>query len=126
MDRFRSLCKVFVGSGVLLMSSACCSSERRLHVSQERVDLSVGDSVRIQWSVSSGSDGSFVCYPVTHYESFEAPERFRWESSDRRIATVDATGMIRGVEPGVAVVVGITGNLRESTRVTVRAVSAAP
>jgi hypothetical protein len=67
---------------VLLILPGCCSAERRLRVSEDRATLVVGDSVRPQWSVSSGKDASWVCPPDLHYDNYDSPERFDWQRSE--------------------------------------------
>lgn len=100
--------RALLAAGVLLILSGCCSGKRRLHVSQDQASLVVGDSVRPQWSVSSGNSESFVCSPDLHYDNYGSPERFEWQSSALQVATVDRRGMIRGVAPGKAVVTATT------------------
>ena len=112
--------RALLAAGVLLILSGCCSGKRRLNVSQDGASLVVGDSVRPQWSVSSGSE-ECISGPDLHYDNYDSPQRFAWQSSALQVATVDRRGMIRGVAPGKAVVTATTRGLTSSIPVIVRA-----
>jgi hypothetical protein len=72
--------------------------------------IGVGDSVGLN-AVAMGTGALFGYL----YSSSDAPQRFRWRSSDTSIATIDAAGFLRTKAPGVAAIssetAGIWGTL---------------
>lgn len=83
-----------------------------VHVSPGWLAVDVGDTARLG---AAGLDarGNDV-----------ADVGFEWASSDTTVATVDGSGLVRGVRPGAATVAAASGELRDSS--SVRVLSADP
>ena len=80
---------------------------RRVRLSPRADTLILGDTLRLSAAALDGN-GHAV-----------AGAAFTWSSSDSAIATVDTSGVVRGVGEGTAEITAATGSVQEVARITV-------
>ena len=93
---------------LLLLLGACTSStgpscsSLAINGSPGTLIVRVGQEVQlstIRQTLDFSSEGSGGCIDV-----FDDPSHFIWSSSNNQVASVDAAGLVRGLQPGTATI----------------------